>query len=79
MFGYTIKYHYMLHIGKMCHYMNPALGWCYAGEDFMHHIKTVVRSCSAGSPPHLAVRKIIEKYVRGFGLSLVPPDALWRP
>ena len=35
LFHYTIKCHYILHLGLMAKELNPRLGWCYAGEDWM--------------------------------------------
>ena len=69
-FHFTIKYHYMLHIGLIGRYMNPRLGWCYAGEDFMKRCKSIVQACQDGSPAHLVAAKATAKYVRGLGLTL---------
>jgi len=70
LFNYTIKYHYLEHIGLMSHNLNPRLGWCYSGEDFMKVVKRVVQASHSGGAPHVAARKAINKYAIGLGVAL---------
>ena len=77
LFNYTIKYHYLLHIGLLCHHMNPVLAWCYQGEDMMKIVKGLIQSCHNGSAPHLAVVKTMTKCVNGLGHDLMQ-GAIWR-
>ena len=44
LFHYTIKSQCLLHIGQQCSQISPSLGWCYAGEDHMRHVKQLVQS-----------------------------------
>ena len=43
LFSITIKCHYLMHIGITCLWLNPRLAICYAGEDYMHHMKNLWR------------------------------------
>lgn len=70
LFSHTIKMHYMCHIGLVADYINPRLGWCYAGEDFMKRIKKLVQSSAAGTGAHLVTTKAMKKYIHGVGLAL---------
>lgn len=70
LFNHTIKTHYMLHIGLQAAYINPRLGWCYAGEDLMQRTKKLVQSCHRGTGPHLVTKKALLKYVTGLSSSL---------
>jgi hypothetical protein len=71
LFHTVIKFHYVLHIGLISHFINPRLGWCYAGEDFMHRIKTIAQASQSGTPPSLAVAKMMRKYSQGLALFFV--------
>ena len=52
LFDVTVKAHYLAHIALMCVYINPRLGWCYAGEDMMQHAKRLFSACTRGTKPH---------------------------
>ena len=71
LFHYTIKYHYLCHLGDMASYINPRLAWCYGGEDFMQISRTLVQSAAAGTSRHLVAHKVVVKYASGFGMDLV--------
>ncbi len=71
LFNFTVKSHYLLHIGRVAQYMNPRLAWCYAGEDFMHVMKTIIAASSSGTAPHLVVSKALRKYVQGLHMTFV--------
>ena len=75
-FNYTIKFHYLLHLGLIGRHINPRLGWCYGGEDFMMKVKKLVQSSYRGSPAHIIPNKILTKYGRGLGLNLL--DRAWK-
>lgn len=70
LFNHTVKFHYMLHIAEVSAYMNPRLGWCYSGEDYMRKAKTLVQGSHRGTPPALVVSKVMRKYAVAFSLSL---------
>jgi hypothetical protein len=67
----TIKSHYLLHLGKLVHHINPRLGWCYAGEDFVGRLKLLVQAAHRGTPAHLVVNKVLLKYALGMGYNLM--------
>ena len=76
LFNFTIKTHYLCHLGDMAAYWNPRKSWCYAGEDLMHKLKVLIQGSQRGAAPHVVVRKIILKYVQGLHLKLSP--SMWR-
>lgn len=88
LFHFTIKFHYLLHIGLLGKRLNPRLGWCYRGEKMMMVVKSIVQASHLGCPPWLVVNKVMTKYARGLSLkcwggclealkkNMVHPDAL---
>ena len=76
LFNYTIKLHYILHIGNECEQINPRIGWCYAGEDMMLRVKILAQSCYSGVPLHRLGDKILSKYI--IGLSYQAAGRFWR-
>eukprot|EP00969_Alexandrium_andersonii_P366392 15468397-Alexandrium_andersonii.AAC.1 len=77
-FNETIKSHYLGHLAKRAHLLNPVFGWCYSGEDFMQKVKHMAAAATAGNSPASAARKIMEKYRRGMDLSLAPGGQFYR-
>lgn len=71
LFHLTIKYHYLLHIGKIAKYMNPRLGWCYQGESLMHRVRILVQGSCHGVAPEKLGDKVIKKYCQGLAMLLV--------
>ena len=69
-FNYTIKNHYLVHFGLVGQYMNPALASCHDGEDLMRVVKRICYACSGGLSPAVAIRKAIDKYVRGLSMAI---------
>ena len=65
LFHITIKSHYLMHLGLMGIHLNPRLGWCYAGEDYMQLIGRIVKSCQSGSPTRIVANKSVAKYLTG--------------
>lgn len=76
LFKVVIKFHYLLHLGLVAEYINPRLGWCYAGEDFMHRIKSIAQASQSGTAPSQVVGKIMSKYCRGLAMGFL--DNPWR-
>lgn len=76
LFNMVPKFHYLLHIGLIAQYMNPRLGWCYAGEDFMHRVKGIAQASQSGTPPAQVVNKIMVKYCKGLAMGFL--DNPWR-
>ena len=69
-FHMTIKTHWFLHFCLTSTYINPLMGSCFSGEDFMKIIKRITVSCAAATGPEKANLKAMEKYVRGLALDL---------
>ena len=61
-FNYTIKNHYMMHLGLVAGYINPSLGSCYQGEALMQTVKFILRACANGANPRTASNTAIRKY-----------------
>ena len=59
LFPLTIKFHYMLHIAARSKFINPRLTWCFMGEDFMNHVRTLTAACVVGTGKELVSRKIV--------------------
>ena len=77
-FHYTIKSHYLLHMGLVSEYINPELAACDQGEDLMKVVKRLIGMCTRASPGHVAARTAMKRYVHGLGLDLLhagDPDA----
>ncbi len=64
LFNHTIKFHALLHLGLIAAHINPRLGWCYAGEDFMHRVKQIVQSSQSGTAPPVVVPKVMKTTCR---------------
>jgi hypothetical protein len=62
-FDVTIKAHYVGHCIIEAEFLNPRIGWCYAGEDFMFRVRRLLSSCTHNSTPSQSVRLFIKKYV----------------
>ena len=70
LFNHTVEFHYMLHIAEISAYINPRMGWCYSGEDYMKKMKTLVQGSHRGTNPALVVSKVMRSYAVALGLSL---------
>ena len=72
LFNFTIKSHYLLHIGLISKYMSPRLGWCYKGEDFMQVMKRIIAASCRGTSPAQITTKVMRKYVQGLHIAFRP-------
>ena len=63
LFNITLKSHYLCHIAVNSRWLNPRLGWCYAGEDLMQKMKKLAAtSCKARN--HITTfEKMHDKYL----------------
>lgn len=77
LFNFTIKMHYLLHLGHVAMYINPRMAWCYMGEDAMHKLRKLVQSSHSGTAPRLIPSKVMKKYALALGLGLT--DILLKP
>ena len=69
-YNYTPKFHYLLHVGLMSRYCNPARLWCYSGEALMEKVKTITHACVFGISSEKALPKAMDKYCCGLSLML---------
>ena len=72
--NYTIKNHYLLHMGVTASKtgISPRLAFCFQGEDFMSLIKSLAIASSRGMASALLINKVVEKYLRGLDLLMLP-------
>ena len=63
-FNVTIKCHSLTHIAKSAQYINPRLGICYSGEDYMHQCKKLVQSAVRVTQLSVAGRNFARRYAR---------------
>jgi hypothetical protein len=68
LFNFTAKYHYALHVALLAKHMNPRLNWCFAGEDLMQIVKSIVAACTRGVAGPMVSHKALVKYAFGLGL-----------
>ena len=64
------KHHWAHHLIEQCRWGNPKWWWTYADEDFMGIIKSVCKSCTAGTAHVHVVTKVLDKWRLGWGLRL---------
>ena len=65
LFDVTIKTHWTLHQALTCGFLNPRKSWNFAGEDFMHKVKTLLATCTKGNSAAQSTVKLAEKYAYG--------------
>lgn len=70
LFHFTIKSHYALHIALISRYINPRLGWCYAGEDMMNKVQSLARASLRGTRAHNVSATLMRKYAFALGLGM---------
>ena len=78
LFHYTIKQHYYLHIALTTQYTNPFMGDCSSGEDFMKACKKLIKGSVSGNSPGKIGSVAVEKYLKGFHLTLDVDSEWWR-
>lgn len=62
LFGHTSKIHMVLHNALTSNALNPALVWCFVGEDFMRKVQKLGESCVRGVTPPQALNKMVSHY-----------------
>ena len=67
---FTIKFHYMLHIGSMAAFCNPRNAWCYAGESLMQRVRVLAQSSCRGIAAHKMGEKVLRKYCLALAMTL---------
>ena len=68
LFDLTIKGHELAHCILEARWLNPALGWCYAGEDFMFRFRRLMQRCVHNNRPSAAANAFVTKYCVGLHL-----------
>ena len=74
LFHFTIKSHYLLHLGLLAQYMSLTLGSCESGEEMMKVVKRLVSSCASGCKREVAINKAMTKYVHGLSFDFARRD-----
>ncbi len=67
-FNYTIKAHYLMHIGLCARYTNPSFGSCYAGETLMQTCKTLFQASCRGNNALEASNQAMLRFVMVRGM-----------
>ena len=70
LFNVTTKDHYVLHIGLVAEFINPAYGGVWRGEDMMRVVRRLMAATSFGK----AQRSGMERYCRALGFDMAFPD-----
>jgi hypothetical protein len=68
MFHYTVKFHYLMHIGLLAQFVNPRISWCFQGEDMMQVVRRIVQACSNGTTPQAVCHKVFRRYISGLNM-----------
>ena len=61
-FTVTTKSHFLAHLALQAHVINPAVCWCYKGEDFMQCMRTLTENCIRGNSVTTVSHKIASHY-----------------
>lgn len=70
LFHFTMKNHYLCHIGLNASFTNPNIASCESGEDMMKVVKRLISSSARGNKPHAAARLAMYKYTFALGFAL---------
>jgi len=70
LFESTAKTHMVLHAALTSGALNPALVWCFVGEDFMRKVQKLGESCVKGVTPPKALNKMVSHYRLAMHLQL---------
>ena len=70
LFDITFKAHACGHGALMYKWLNPRLGWCYAGEDFMQTCRRLMGACVRGNAAMSATVKFVDHYRFGMHMEL---------
>ena len=70
LFNCTMKFHYLMHLGLACRYINPLAGSCYQGETLMQLAKKMVKASAGGSSLTHGTNAAMLKYSYALGFDL---------
>ena len=62
LFDVTIKAHMLLHCILQAEFINPRIGWCYYGEDFMQKVQTLLKVFFLSNTPSRAMNETASRY-----------------
>ena len=65
------KHHWLWHLAERCQYLHPRRGATLIDEDFVKHVREIVRACTRATPLHKIPGIMIEKYRWGTHLQNV--------
>ena len=77
-FNYTIKAHYLMHLGVCARYTNPAFGSCYDGETLMQTCKKLFQASCRGNGPLAASNQAMYRFVMGRAFKFLDAKAGYR-
>ena len=60
-FNITMKHHYLVHAASRATFLNPRRVWCFMGEDYMSHVRTLAGSCIKGVAAYKLGTKMARK------------------
>ena len=78
LFDITPKSHFLAHSAWQAEWLNPTLGWCFSGEDFMRKIKDIAGNSVHGVSMWRVGEKVAEGYCQGMHFLLTPANYWWR-
>ena len=70
LFNYTIKAHYLMHLGVCARYTNPSFGSCYQGETLMQTCKSLFQASCRGSAALAACNTAMYRFVMARAVAL---------
>ena len=65
-FNVVPKFHLLWHACHQAQFVNPAMSWCFSGEDGMLHWRRLGSASLRGTPSWHISRKILFRWIRGF-------------
>jgi len=70
LFLVTPKSHFLAHVALTAQYINPRLGFCFQGEDYMGKMKAIASLSARGNSVYQVSGKTVAKYCRALQLVL---------
>jgi hypothetical protein len=77
LFHFTLKSHYLLHLGVVASYICPCLGDCSEGEDLMKVAKRLIASSSRGNSFLGCTKTAMAKYCHALSFDLDRDSPWW--
>ena len=77
LWNFTIKNHTLEHISQDATEFNPRLGWNYASESLLMHVRTMIMANRTQASMMGLQQVVMKKWIAGFEFSLLPRRCLW--